>query len=382
MRRLTWAQVSARRLERALLAEPSAGGDLPRVAAAMVGAHAQVMSAAELSLWLRTRQQNRTAVREALWTTQTLVKTRGPRGTVHLLPAADLPMWTAALSAIPPVPGPWPEGVRFTESETERVLMAIADAVTVTRPSGGLTVDELTDAIVARVGAWAGERTMDAFQDKWPRWRQVEALAMRRGLLCFGPDRGRRATYTTPPLSTAGDNETGLADLVTAFLHAYGPATPAQFARWLGSPQDWTVRVLGRLPGLETVDFEGQEALVNGGDLGEGSVDGRGLWLLPYFDAYLIGCHPRTALFPEAAAHRALNRGQAGNLPVVLIDGTAAGVWHHKRAGRRVTVTVETLRRPTKAQVEAIETEAARVGEILEGTGSATLGEVTVSAHA
>jgi hypothetical protein len=45
-------------------------------------------------------------------------------------------------------------------------------------------------------------------------------------------------------------------------------------------------------------------------------------------------------------------------------------------------VTVETLRRPTKAQVEAIETEAARVGEILEGTGSATLGEVTVSAHA
>src|SRR2546430_11134802 len=30
----------------------------------------------------------------ALWQDRSLVKTFGPRGTVHLLPAADLPMWT------------------------------------------------------------------------------------------------------------------------------------------------------------------------------------------------------------------------------------------------------------------------------------------------
>ncbi|MEV6487862.1 winged helix DNA-binding domain-containing protein [Actinoplanes sp. NPDC051633] len=380
MRTLTWAQVSARRLSRSFLAAPRSDGDLARVAAAMVGAHAQVMSAAELSLCLRTQDQTRVGVRDALWNARTLVKTRGPRGTVHLLRADDQPTWTAALSAIPSAPGPWPEGVRFTAAETEAVLAAIADAAAAA--PAGLTVDELTDAIVERVGAWAGERTMDAFQDRWPRWRQVEALAMRRGVLCFGPDRGRRATYATPPPSTAVDSATGLAWLVHGYLHAYGPATPAQFARWLGSPPDWTARLLARLPQLETVGFDGQEALVNAGDVGDDTFDGRGLWLLPYFDAYPIACHPRTTLFPGRAAERALNRGQAGNFPVVLIDGQVAGVWHQKRSGRRVTVTVETLRRPTKAQVSAIEGQAARIGAILEGTGSATLGEVTVSAHA
>ncbi|MGH3176835.1 MAG: hypothetical protein ACRDPF_23590, partial [Streptosporangiaceae bacterium] len=31
---------------------------------------------------------------------------------------------------------------------------------------------ELTDALASRPGPWAVERTMDAFQDKWPRWRR------------------------------------------------------------------------------------------------------------------------------------------------------------------------------------------------------------------
>jgi Winged helix DNA-binding domain len=40
-------------------------------------------------------------VREALWGERRLVKTYGPRGTLHLLPAGELPMWMAALQAIP-----------------------------------------------------------------------------------------------------------------------------------------------------------------------------------------------------------------------------------------------------------------------------------------
>jgi hypothetical protein len=57
-----------------------------------------------------------------------------------------------------------------------------------------LTVDELTDAIAARVG----DRVMEACQDKWPRWRQAESIATDRGVMCFGPDCGLRATYTSP----------------------------------------------------------------------------------------------------------------------------------------------------------------------------------------
>ena len=76
----------------------------------------------------------------------------------------------------------------------------------------------------------AVERTMDAFQDRWPRWRQLTSTAAHRGMLCFGPDRGRRVTYTNPHRWLPGlrpmDEEAALRTLVTRYLYAYGPATP------------------------------------------------------------------------------------------------------------------------------------------------------------
>ena len=98
--RLTWGQVLARRQARTGLAAPLAAGPAA-AAAAMCGAHAQVLPAAELSVGLRLDGATRADVRAALWGDGTLVKTFGPRGTVHLLPTADLPMWTGALSTLP-----------------------------------------------------------------------------------------------------------------------------------------------------------------------------------------------------------------------------------------------------------------------------------------
>ena len=51
-------------------------------------------------------------VRSALWTERTLVKTFGPRGTVHLLPARDLSRWCAALSELPRPPSPFARSAR------------------------------------------------------------------------------------------------------------------------------------------------------------------------------------------------------------------------------------------------------------------------------
>ena len=92
-RRLSWAQVSHRRLARQGLTAPLADAGPADAAAAMCGTHAQVQSAAELSIGLRLADATQTDVRTALWTERSLVKTFGPRGTVHLLPSRDLPMW-------------------------------------------------------------------------------------------------------------------------------------------------------------------------------------------------------------------------------------------------------------------------------------------------
>nr|BFE66911.1 hypothetical protein GCM10020092_002120 [Actinoplanes digitatis] len=208
--RLTWDDVSSRRLARHHLTDGDRAGDPAAAAAGALGIHAQVMSAAEVSIGIRTGGVTRAGVRDALWAAASeppaaecsLIKSRGPRGTVHLLAAADLPMWTGALQAVPCGASPFAPGVRMTGTQTDQVVAAISDAVAVA--DAPLTVDELTAAIVVRAGPWAGERVMPAFQDLWPRWRQAEAAAMNRGAMCFGPDRARRATYMSPARRIAG----------------------------------------------------------------------------------------------------------------------------------------------------------------------------------
>ena len=162
--------------------------------------HAQVLVAAELAVGRRIVGATRRDVQRALWEEWSLVKTFGPRGTVHLLSTADLPMWTGAFSALPLAVPHHPDPVRFSADEAEAVIAAMGDALR----DAELTVGELTEAIRERTGEWAVERTMDAFQDKWPRWRQLTSAAAQRGVLCFGRNKGRNVTYTNPHRWLAG----------------------------------------------------------------------------------------------------------------------------------------------------------------------------------
>src|SRR5213593_1644112 len=163
---LSWGEVCARRLDRHALSAPLQDARPADIVATICGAHAQVLSAAELSIGLRLAGITRTAIRQALWTERSLVKTFGPRSTVHLLPTQDLPMWAGALSALPPSPSPFPPDVQLTPEQTDAVVAAIAVAL----EEAELTTDELTETIVAATGAWAGDLVMPAFQGMWPRW--------------------------------------------------------------------------------------------------------------------------------------------------------------------------------------------------------------------
>ena len=380
-RRLSWAEVSHRRLSRQGLIDPMTDAGPAAAAAAMCGTHAQVQPAAELSIGLRLAEATQTDVRNALWTDRTLVKTFGPRGTVHLLPARELPMWWAALSAMPQPRSPLPKDAQLTTEQTEDVLAAIADALL----DAELTIDELTAAIVEGTGPWAGDLVMPAFQGMWPRWRQVLSLAGTRGVLCFGPNRGRAVTYTSPrrwlPEATSEHTSAGPPDLLRRYLFAYGPATPQHFARWLNGSPTWAAELFASLGDeLEPVEVEGLPAWQLADEVP--GPDAEGVRLLPYFDAYAVAGRPRTLLFPGPAFDRALARGQAGNFPVLLVDGTVAGVWHHRRTGRKVAVTVEPLRDLKPGQRRELDHQVARVGHILEATAELTVGPVTVGPHA
>ena len=382
--KLTWNGVTARRMARSGLTEPATDLGLADIARVMCGAHAQVLSAAELSIGRRIAGATRADVQRALWDDRTLVKTFGPRGTVHLLPTADLPMWTGALSALPSSVPMHPEPVRFTTDQADEVVAAIGDSLA----DDELTVDELTEALADRVGPWAVERTMDAFQDKWPRWRQLTSTAAHRGVLCFGANRGRTVTYTNPhrwlPGFRPDDGTAALRTLVTRYLYAYGPATPQHFAKWSNIPPRRAVELFDELAGdVEGVELDGQPAWTVAGDTATPHRVQRGTRLLPYFDAYVVAGQPREKLYPERAAARGLNPGgQAGNYPVLLVDGVVDGVWHQKLSGRKLAITVEPLRELTAAQRRQLDDEIDLVGTVMQAPPTLTVGTVTVGPHA
>ena len=383
---VSWSAANARRLQRHALLPPAPSGTHPaQIAGVICGAHSQVLSAAELSLALRIQRATRVTVRRALWDEHRLIKTYGPRGTVHLLAADDLPIWTAALSAIP-AHSPFPDGVRLTHVQAEQIIAAISDALA----NAELTIDELDQAIVHRVGPWAGERVMPAFQDLWPRWRQLVGMAGHRGVLCFGPNRERRVTYTSPhrwlPGFEPAGQEKAITSVIMAYLYAYGPATPQQFAQWIGAPSVWALEHFERRrEQLTQVIFDGTPAWVAEGDTNMPSAAKAtaSVLLLPYFDAFVVGSHPRDPLFPGTASQRArAPSGQAGNYPVLIIDGVVAGVWHQRRSGKWIEITVEPLTKLTAAQRRALQTQAERVGEILGGQSRLTVGKVAAGGHA
>jgi hypothetical protein len=195
-------------------------------------------------------------------------------------------------------------------------------------------------------------------------------------------------TYSHPlrwlPGFRPASTHEGVGAVIRHYLRAFGPATSRQFAQWLGAPPRWAAdRFAEHAADLTEVSFDRAPAWLVAGDTTFASGPAPQVVLLPYFDAFVIGCRPRDRLFPGPAAARALApSGQAGNFPVLLVDGVVTGVWHQRRTGPRIALTVEPLRRLDRAHTRALVVEVDRVGAILEADPTLTIGPVTVGGHA
>jgi hypothetical protein len=141
---------------------------------------------------------------------------------------------------------------------------------------------------------------------------------------------------------------------------------PEHLAQWLAAPRRFIAGLFSKLgDALEPVVVEGETLRANAGDAGDSASAPalpRSLRLLPYFDAYVVGSHPRPWLFP-GSAQRALGGGQAGNFQTVLVAGVVAGKWHARRAGKRLHLTVEMFAPLKPGQRGDLDEQAGRVGE-------------------
>lgn len=367
MLQLTWAQAAAWRARRHYLNRRAPAARMLAVASRLCGLHAQVLSSAELTLWARVSGLRRGDVQRALWDERTLVKTWAMRGTLHLFPATDLPLWFAALGTSTRYlsPARWEHNFGISLEELYQLTDAVAAAL-----DGRVLTREALVAEIARTSPGLAKLVAES---SWGTMLKPAALS---GRLCFGPSVGARVQFTNPR-SWLGGLADGIsaadatAEVTRRYLAAYGPATAYDLARWWnGGGVAHGRRWLAAL-GEEVAEVE-----VGGARAWMLAADARrvratepvtSVRLLPGFDQFVVGSSWHAEQLMPGAFRARVFRPQGWISPVLLVDGLMHGVWRHEIKGSRVEVTIEPFARVPARVKRGTAEEAERLADFLGG---------------
>jgi uncharacterized protein YcaQ len=364
---LDWDQVAGWRLRRHRLDERAPAGELLGVVAGIAGLHAQVMSSAELTLWARVEGLDRDAVRDALWRDRSLVKTWAMRGTLHVLPSAEFPLWQTALATRRGYQrASWQRGFGVTAEQLRAMLQAIPWAL----DGRMLSREALADEVARITGsAELGDKVRHS-------WGSLLKPAASLGLLCFGPSDGQLVRFTRPDQWLQAweelDPEVALRETARRFLHACGAVTREDYARWWGMAAPEGGRVLKRL-GDEVLPVEvgggAAWALAADAEQVADSSPAPSVRLLPAFDQYVVAATRHAEQLMPGPFRDRVYRPQGWLSPVLLGGGRMLGTWRQEPKGRRLRVTIE----PFAKLPAAVRRQAAAEAERLAAWSAADL---------
>jgi hypothetical protein len=365
---VTWAQVAALRMQRQHLVERAPRERMVDVVREMVGLQAQVTSAAELQLVARVDGLGRDDIRDALATERSLVKTWGMRGTLHWFAADDLARIVAAHPTRDPTGRPaWIKAFGANPEQVTRFVKEIGSVLT----DEPMTRAELADAVEHVVHDPATAARLRS------GWGEFLKPAAGRGMLCFGPDRGRNVTFVDPaewlrrkivPVNGGRTTEplAVLGGLLDRWLSVFPGAGRDAAARWWGTPRRPLIAHAATTAGLELVDFDiaGTKGWVRREDAAalEAATLVPSVRLLPMFDPWVNELPRLVDWLLPVDRHDAVHRVAGWVSAVVLVDGRVAGTWELVGGARGgTTIEVKPFGRWRGGVRKEIATEADRL---------------------
>lgn len=362
----SWDQVLGWRLRRQFLQQRAPSSDVLAVAAKIGGVQAQVMSSAELALWARVDDLDRRAVQTALWEDRTLVKSWAMRGTLHLFPSDDYPIWQGAASGRRHYyTEAYLKYFALSRDELDLVLDTIAEVL----KGQMLSREELGAAVAERTGV---PRFAESVQGSWGSILKPPAYL---GNLCFAPSVDNKVRFTNPaewlPRWQPVEPTTAKREVTRRYLSAYGPATRDELRLWWGVTARDADTMLRLLDGeIARVEIEGVPALALAKDLAEIEASGieRSIKLLPAFDQYVIAAPRDSTRVIPIGTKKLIYRNQGWLSPVLLINGQIAGVWKHERKGAKLLVQVAPFVKIPAWAKKGAEREAERLATFLGGS--------------
>lgn len=365
MKALKWHQIHAWHLSQHGLLPRLKQRDFVRAASRVGGIQAQVMSAAELALCTRVEGLGPEDVKSALWQDRVLIKTWAMRGTLHLLPAGELPLYVAARN--------WQHNTSWANYFAEYGLTpaqqeAFLSAVPHVLEQGPMTRQQLAEALTKHTGiTQLRELIISA------NWGSPLKPSAFRGDLCFGPSQGQNVTFVNPKTWAgswqATEPDLAFKEIIRLYLRAYGPATPADFAHWWGGTSTQAKKCFQSMNDeLEEVEVEGWRAFALRATLGSirRLKASESVHFLPLFDVYTLGLGYGIEPLLSQAYRRLVFRPQGWISAVVLVNGSIQGVWNSTARRQQIVVKVHLFSSPTALIRAGIEAEAERLGDLFK----------------
>ena len=337
--------------------QPGTYSGVAQVVKEVCGLQAQDANAAALAVRVRSTGLVATDVEQARVQQRSIVRTWGPRGTLHLLATEDL-HWLLTLF------GP----IFIAGNRSRRLELGLDDDIAVRGAQiirdilagqGPLTRDELVEQLAARGLHLEGQAR--------PHLIFYAAL---QGILCLGPDRGAKPTYVLlddwidRASLTSLSREAAYEELARRYLSAYGPANADDMAAWSGLPVSEIRAAWKRIAGsLIEVEVAGQPAWMLKAHLArldECPNHPLIVRLLPGFDTYLLGYRSRDLAVAPRYAKR-INAGGGMIRPALLINGQTVGTWKSKLKKKQLDVAMEPFEQLPPEVQPALEAEAADI---------------------
>ncbi len=268
----------------------------------MVGAQAQLLSAAQISLGARVRDLQVKDVEDAI-NKRKLVKTSCMRHTLFLVPAKHLAVFARSSTRRAQKEINWALKKGVKQSVIDKVIDATLNVM-----DEPLTRTEIAESVSRTLGL----QKKDIHGGGWGSRKKVAAVPVghltypvvyllhvvaARGVICYGPYRDNEPTFVRADawVSQWKDLSQSEAEgiLLRKYLQAFGPGTAADFASWAGMSQTEAREVWANVQSeIANVDVDGQPAGILKKDLktlAQAEIERPLVRLLPYFDTFILG---------------------------------------------------------------------------------------------
>lgn len=343
--------------------------DLLKVVHDICGLNAQGALTVNLSLWNRIESFDRRSLEDALYESRTLVKTWCMRGTVHIIPSIDLPIYIQALRENLMIH--WQRFLRRKQKTLSKIERSkIKDRILKLLSEQTLTRREICEFL-----------DMKSSEGKILVSRLLRELSY-EGMVChakpigpwyhFREYRFARIDYWLPDLCLESISpEEAKRKLLTWYLSSYGPASIQDFAYWTGftvkeakhildSLEDGIVQV--RINGLkgEFWLFERDFKLLE-----EKFSSYFSIHLLPPFDPLIMGYKDKTRILNPIYKRMVLL--PLGDIAAtILMNGRVIGTWKYRKGKKTPKFEVKLFKKLDNDEVELIKSEIDRMSRFLE----------------